>query len=272
MTNEYLEKLKELLIENDLSFDIVPKYEKYFELGKEANMTEEEIISRLPSVESIINELKSAVSTNYAENIINYSMRIKSGIIKKIVIKDSLEFGVKFEVSDNTNINILEDVDFLDISDKKNIVGAKEDKRVELTICIGPNIKFDEFKIKVSSCLIEVDKIVGTSAEIKVVSGNVSFGKIVFDSFYLNLVSGNTQIESIDANNLKISVVSGDIILVNTNNSIGKINTVSGDILIKNSYDTEKIKVSSITGKAKVISKKVNNKVHVIIEDLKNLF
>lgn len=228
--NEYLRNLELMLkaynVENYL--EIVEKYKKRFDLASDADMTEEEAIKMMGSVESVCKKYAGVEETIYYDV---YSLKIDTALAEEIIVKKSEKNGIVIniddELSDRLNINNSERK--INISDRFGKSFFRR-ARGRIFVEIGPNVKFDSFEIKTVSSDVEICDVNSKKYLISTVSGDFNIEKINADEVRINTVSGDLDILRIKSNNLRISTISGDadVSYIDVINAV--FDTISGDI------------------------------------------
>lgn len=228
--NEYLRNLELMLKAHDIEnyAEIVSKYEKRFELARDAGMTEEEAIKMLGSVESVCKKYAGVEETVYYDI---YSLKIDCALASEIIIKKGSKDGIVINIDDDLGdkLNITK-------SDKKIVIADKFGKsffrraRGTILVEIGSNIKFETFEINTVAADVEICEIHTKKFITSTVSGDFDIEKIVADEIKMNTVSGDYDVNRIKTVELRISTISGDadVAFIDCENAI--FDTISGDI------------------------------------------
>lgn len=238
--NEYLANLEKALIANHIDNyqEIVEKYRKRFELAASADMTEEEAIKMMGSVESVVRKYVINNETEYKDT---YSLKLDTALADKIVIKNTEQQGITVNMDEELfeKININRNEKKLTISDKfgKSLFRKARGK---VLIEVGPNVIFDLFSISTVSCDVEICSVNARKYTVQNVSGDYHIERINADEVRLTTVSGDYDILRIKAQNLRISTVSGDVKVsyLDIDNAI--FDTISGDIAVSGRIKTKK--------------------------------
>ena len=105
---EYLKALELALIEKGVSnyLEIVEKYRKRFELASLADMTTEEAIKMMGSIDAVVNKYCDGDKTEYYDV---YTFKLEDALASEIVIrrgeKPGIVINVDEELIDKININ-----------------------------------------------------------------------------------------------------------------------------------------------------------------------
>ncbi len=245
--NEYLTNLEQVLIAYNIDNyqEIVEKYRKRFELAASADMTEEEAIKMMGSVESVAR--KYATNSDETTYTDTYSLKVDTAIVEQVIIKETDKLGIVINIDEDLTdkINISNNDKKITISDKFGKSFFRK-ARGRIFIEVGPNVKFDLFSINTVACDVEICSINAEKYEIKNVSGDYEIERITAEEVRLSTVSGDYDISRIKAKNLRISTVSGDadVSYLDIENAI--FDTISGDIEVSGKILNKK--GSSISG------------------------
>ncbi len=244
---EYLNNLEQVLIayKIDNYQEIVDKYRKRFELATMADMTEEEAIKMMGSVESVVRKYANlSEETTYTDI---YNLKIDNALAEEIIVektnKQGIVINVDEELADRIKINNIDKK--ITISDKFGKSFFRKAKG-RIFIEVGPNIKFDLFEINSVSCDVKICDIEAKTYNLQNVSGDYDIERITAETVRLTTVSGDYDISRIKATDLRISTVSGDAV-VNYLDVVNAIfDTISGDISVSGKIKFKK--GSSISG------------------------
>lgn len=266
MKKVFLNALKDALEENEIENigEILKTYEERFNLGYEAGMTDEEIISMLDDVETIVakNKIKSTDKTG------SYEVDIDLACFSDFKIALSSTAGIHFDLDED----VLKHVE-VEVKDHKASIKTKTKffaKRAKYdgALLIGPDVAFSLFKVSnysgdVDLCDIEADRVEitnisgdisgrdvkGKEATISTVSGDLNFQEVHTDVLVVSAVSGDIFIDEIVAATVKLETVSGDIKIDYAANAKYALSTISGDITIKKGdLELNQVRSSSISG------------------------
>ncbi|MDE5715375.1 MAG: DUF4097 family beta strand repeat-containing protein [Anaeroplasmataceae bacterium] len=270
MKEEYLTKLKEALEqENVKNVDtIVDLYRSRFDLGSEAGMTDEEIISSFKPIEEIANDyIKTDLNEN--EDKSNYVANLDFTIFSDFRIEKKETKGVDFEIDDEA-LKYLE----LKIQNKhiqlkhKNVPFLTKRAKYEGTMYIGPDVSFDSFTIQNVNCDVKVCFIKCEQFDVANVNGDIDFEGIecstkmginnttgdikihnlISVDFKAKTISGDLFIKELCCDTVRLATVSGDIHIENSNSALYSISCVSGDVTIKSDIDLNQVSASSVSG------------------------
>lgn len=271
MKNEYLEELKRELESNNIENkdEIYALYESRFELGYEANMTDEEIIQSLESISDIIEKYKN--NNNENSQLKKFNVSLELSVFSDFNIVRTNQNGITFDIEERalTETEILVEGKNITLKSKGKSGGLFRNKngRYEGTMFIGDSVFFDKLNINLFTCDLESCNLKGNELDISSISGDTMLKELKFDSVKLKTTSGDFEIDKINTkdliltsvsgdcvidfvniNNCKITTVSGDLIIKNSNDAPYSISTVSGDVRIDSGVRLENVKASSVTG------------------------
>ncbi len=222
---EFLNKLKDAARDASIKNNktLLNRYEKRFDLAKEAGFTEEEACEKFGDIDSIIEKYLS--ENEEEEDSVDTEKETKDfAEFKNFTIDISL-------ISDHVNIQLMDNidnpvVDFNDANPDDYTITLSNNffkigftprahfltrwKSNHITINI-PNIVYKEFRISVVSGIYKLPNIRAKKIELKAVSGNYNIDSIYCDTLSINLVSGNVNIETLDCRVLNINDVSGKV-------------------------------------------------------------
>ena len=245
MFEKFIEELTQKAIADGADVDsIVNTYQNRYQLGIEAGMSEEEIVSRFGNVEDIV-KTKQNKQTNQ---------------LKLFRIITPFGGDVTFKTSSDNAINIDMEERALDlyntyISEEKLIIEPlkKESKLfrradTDITISFPETTTFKEVDIKAINCDVD-SKDFGFVCEnfiLNTTSGDCDFVYIKADETEISTVNGDITIDNLFVNSCEINTVSGDIKTKRGAINDLDVSTVNGDISINGKV--EKINSSSISG------------------------
>lgn len=224
--------------------EIVEKYRKRFELAAMADMTTDEAIKMMGSVESVV---KKYVGEEKCEYFDVYTFKIDSALTKNIVVKNVKKNGISITVDDDliSYLNIHHQDNKLTISDKLTKTFFKR-SRGSILVEVGENIKFDKFEISTVASDVEVGQINCIKAVFYTVSGDFDVDKIIAEDILLNSVSGDFNVGRIKTDEIRINTVSGDADVSYIEADKAIFDTISGDISVCGKLKLKR--GSSITG------------------------
>ena len=255
MREEYLANLEKALRENNISDyqEVYKKYEKRYDFGKEASLSDEEIEEKLGSIDDIIENLKKNEIVKVKENIVydlgkSYNLTIKV-VVDDVIIKSdpfASDISFKFEQVKENNYIIKNEEHNVSLTYKEKFFSSPSTKNSGTIYVIVPeNIIFNEVTIAMGASDFTTNELKANKISIKNTSGDFNINFLNADSIELNNVSGDFKITSLKGD-LKLSNISGDI-LIDTFFGNSKISNISGDIVLSgNSQDTLDKKVSKI--------------------------
>lgn len=262
MKYTYLENLKNELhskgiYDND---EIIKKYERRYNLGKEAGLSDEEIEEMLGSPQSVAARIyvenhaeeeitKEAEDSSYNDAIYNVDISTVADDIY-ILFDDIDKVQYENQDADLYNYEIINNENYFRFVFKKSRFLAlyrnsgkikillprrlMDNFRVYSTdgsVRIIGEVKAKRFSLETITGRVEIEKIDTLHCNIKTVSGTASCNKITGDDIIVGTVSGNIGVEYIKSNELRLESVSGSIIINEASASI-KASTVAGNLMV----------------------------------------
>ncbi len=255
MREEYLANLEKALRENNISDyqEVYKKYEKRYDFGKEASLSDEEIEEKLGSIDDIIENLKKNEIVKVKENIVydlgkSYNLTIKV-VVDDVIIKSdpfASDISFKFEQVKENNYIIKNEEHNVSLTYKEKFFSSPSTKNSGTIYVIVPeNIIFNEVTIAMGASDFTTNELKANKISIKNTSGDFNINFLNADSIELNNVSGDFNIEKIITNNIELNNVSGDFKITSLKGDL-KLSNISGDILIDTFFGNSKI--SNISG------------------------
>lgn len=285
MEREFLDELRKKLEEKGIASEkIIEKYQRRFRLGREAQMTDEEIIDLLGGVDSIVEKYVSEEKNAEKEPVFEEPAEQK----KKIVL--DLAYFSEFSIDSVPGSDISFDVEEEALKYIKTEItnsGAsiqsinklkfwnRQNREFSGTMHIGEDALIEMIKIQnvsgdVRSKILKSDAIVitntsgdftidGLSAkEVKItnVSGDFEVEKIASDQLTISTVSGEIELGIVVGGQANLNTVSGDIKIEMAKIDACTADTVSGDITIESAdISEENIKTSAVAGHVSISGK-----------------
>lgn len=255
MREEYLANLEKALRENNISDyqEVYKKYEKRYDFGKEASLSDEEIEKKLGSIDDIIANLKKNETVKVKENIIydlgkSYNLTVKV-VVDDVIIKSdpfASDISFKFEQVKESNYIIKNEETNVSLTYKEKFFSSPSSKNGGTIYVIVPeNIIFNEVTIAMGASDFTANELKANKISIKNTSGDFNINFLNANNIELNNVSGDFNIEKIITNNIELNNVSGDFKITSLKGDL-KLSNISGDILIDTFFGNSKI--SNISG------------------------
>lgn len=271
MKDEYLKNLKEKLEENNINDKdrIYLKYEARYDFGLEAGMSEEDIESKLGSVDSIIEQFKNKV---VVPTIVKEDISIKSTHDDIIFKEDSTidKVKVEFDSISEEFYNVTEEDSKLSISYLENKFLLVNRKEVGLvTILIPSNSKLGDITLYSTSGDVSFDKLECDNFSLRTTSSDVKGTFLTCKTVNLSNVSGDVFISKVISDEGSINTVSGDYKSDYFKGDL-KINTVSGDVIIENYFGT--YKSSTVSGDVIINKNKENSLLSKLNKTINKIF
>lgn len=247
--DEYISELRRALDNNSIAnyTEIVEKYERRFDLGLEAGLSIDEIITMLGSVEDVVTmylskkvDLKDTDFVFDVEDERKYSLNIKTNIADVDIVrgrKEGIVISMDNQTSNNVTVkNIDHKISIEDNFTKSIFVRGNKTIKIE----VGDEVVFDEINISTTSCDLDMCSLIVKELNYKTVSGDASMDKLTTKQVKLYTVSGDIDIDKLLCNEVKMTTVSGDIDIDYLEAKDAFISTVSGDINITGKCQNKK--------------------------------
>ena len=240
MKEQYLEELKKELEEKGVSNKdaIVEKYQKRYDFGIEAGLSDNEIIEMLGNPKDIASRYQKIedIAEEEGKENAGYNLSIRTAvddinIYYRDIDKVHLYFdGINladYQVENNTKTGIL-----------INRRGSEGGLRVlknggKITVEIPLNRVFDKVSIWTASGDHNIEKLKAKSISISAVSGDFDGDYFEAENISFSTVSGDIDVKKIKASKLNLNTVSGDVDIDEVDAPKVNVTTVSGDINIK---------------------------------------
>lgn len=274
MLEIYLEELEKSLAQHNISSSqILEKIKEQIELYEEANLTEEEIIKRLPSIDELIYQNLQVKAAEKQSVLLELDLKSCSDL----VIKSSPNPGISYQIDDDL-------LPYFEIEKLKEKLYIREKSKLfsnkissyDLTILCGPDISFSDININVISTDVSLFFLTINKLRLNVVSGDIYLKDLIISNASISSVSGDLRFVNGSINeDCKLSTVSGDIDMLNTSlNANTSIKTVSGDAILKgNNIDQNKITMSTISGDLQINKQVVGTSLSSKLQNMfKNMF
>ncbi len=243
---EFLENLKKALEENQIdSKDILELYKGRFDIGYEAGMNDEEIISAFDTIEQIILKYKDH------ESLKTMNLDIDLLFFSDFVICNSNSKGLHLTVDEGVKeyITITQNDSELKIKPHSNLGRNKKYKKYDGRLEIGSDVVFDSINISNLSCDIKCGNLTSNQMTISNVSGDINLNEVkVQENIIVTNTSGDISFKKLTVPNAKISTISGDIKFAEVVLDKMDLETVSGNITIDYCNEEAQYTVSSVSG------------------------
>lgn len=234
MKKDYLKKLEAELIYNNIKNkdEILDKYEKRYDFGLEAGLTEQKVEEMLGTPQEIISELNEEYLAN----------------------DDIVDLSDKYEIDINTLSDNIEFVESMDDKVHVELIGVDENHYVIKKTDSKLDIKYKKSKFfslnRKKNAIIKVEipknQIFG-DVVLATGSGDISLDEIRCDLFRVNVVSSDIKLNDIDCKKFHCHTVTGDILIDTLTTKSMKLDTVSGDIKFEFAV-AEKAVIDSVSG------------------------
>lgn len=235
--DEYIEKLNDYCKEHNIEPDqYVAKVKNYFELGKQIDLTDQQIIQRLGTVEELVNtEQKDYVITVKDDDQMNFDkpeLSIEMPFDVDVIIESNNNNEVSIDYDDDKLSNYIQ----LSVSKKAIDLSAKgahlKNIDGEITLSLPDNLSYKSVRISTVSGDIDCDDygFICDKFKLESVSGDCNFKFIKAEDVSFDIVSSDTTVENLDCQYCKLNSVNGDITIEKSIIDHLKVNTVSGDV------------------------------------------
>ena len=258
MKEKYLARLKEELEDRGIYDNalVISKYERRYNLGKEAGLTDFEIEEMLGTptevAEKIYIDNMNNESSKYAEETYeNFKATISTVSDNITIVFDDIDKPY-YEVNnvDLNNYNIINNPDefkfafikmkflalYRTVGNIKIYLPYSHMNSIAINstsgnITIENNAISKYFTLETISGNVKTDNIESQEMNIKTVSGNVSCKTLVATNAFCSTVSGDYSVEFVKSNVLNLESISGSIIIKEADSSINAT-SISGNIMV----------------------------------------
>lgn len=245
MKNEYLKKLEAELIYNNIKNkdEILDKYEKRYDFGIEAGLSEKKVEDMLGTPQEIIEELKN----------------------EEIDFDDVVDLSDKYDIEISTLSDNIEFVKSVDCGVHVELVGVdgnnyiinKTDSRLEIKYKKTKFFSLNRKKNAIIKIEIPDGQIFGNIV-LSTTSGDIKLDAIKCDIFKVNIVSSDISLEDIDCNRFHCHTVTGDVLVDTLTAKEMSIDTVSGDVKFEFAV-AEKAIIDSVSGDVIITDGKIGS-------------
>jgi len=272
---EFLKELNALLVDEAIinKEEVMLKYTRFFEIGSQAGMSDEEIIATLGTPLEILKKLKGQRKepSNHETKDLFYNLDIDGTMCDNVCMKKTNTEKIIINIDEELKpyLDVFQSENTIKIASKKGF--QKNHPLGDIEIEYGSNVHFG--KIKISSVTgdielgdaLDVDRLLlnavtgdikvnsvnkarsGEMVRIGTVSGDITCEDLNFDEAIINTVNGDFNVSSLNCHNATLTTVNGDgkIMHILAENVIAS--TVNGDIFLMGKINNKKI--SSVNGK-----------------------
>lgn len=286
--------------------ELMKKYEKWYDLGLESGLNEDEIMNRLNNDADIQEGKPNYSFKNFANNVKeHFESKDVTGYNVTINLVDEdveITYGddpcalVSFEDVNPNDYQVTSDTSNLIVERKSSafkIFRKKTGGKVFVTLprisinilsidTVSGDLSVDDIEanevvLNTVNGDYDIDSLKGSTVTINTVSGDFTINEIYATEAVLECVNGDIKIKFLKTGNVEFSAVNGDVEVERLEANSASGNTVNGDILI-NSSNVE-VDATSINGdvtvndvKADNVSAKVSREVNDALSGLKDMF
>jgi hypothetical protein len=264
--NEYLKSLVAALKNNGINdvADIVAKYDKRFDLAKEAGFSEEEAIAKFGTPEEVAKtyvkkpiEPENASEKDQGDNaLLNCEFNLVSDDIDLSYKEGLSEPEVDFNDANPDYYEITKTPNYFELVLKpkaQDFLNSLKHSHLKVMLPVGRTI--GDIKIEVVSSKVTVSKLIAKSIKFSGVSGRIEADDLRADSMNLTIVSGGLNVKNLTADTVRLSMVSGNSDFGCAEIKTLRANSISGNVTIHSGH-VDVSSISSITGKIINISEK----------------
>lgn len=254
---EYLDELKKELTEkkaNNID-ETVAKYDKRFDLAKEAGFSEEETIAKFGTPKEVADKeasrpvVQAEVVGDDAPKSFNLNLDVCSDSLTVEFVEGLKETSVDFAGADSNRYTIEKDKDHFSLRYKNRFTGffkGKDGGAIKVSVPSG--LKIDEFKAGVVSGSLNIPLIQANSIFVNSVSGTIDIGDVSAESVNLHNVSGKSHFAKVICSTFYFDTISGNSTIDYGQIKLAKIDSVSGSVSILKGH-IGSTKVSALSGK-----------------------
>ena len=261
MKKDYLERLSKELDKRNVSNkdEILKKYEKRYDFGKESGMSDSEIEEMLKKPEDVAKEFsknydkkdekKDEVKTNIQIKVLGDDIYFRTAKDDRVhILCDELDrslYTIRNSTSEGLVISFLND----------RYLSLNRKKAGKFIIEIPEGRKFNEVKISTNSGDIVLGSLKCNYISLTTTSGDISVNEVVSPRTNVQTVSGDLIAKSLSAKDINLSTVSGDLSALKVRGNL-KVSTVSGDVKI-GTFNGQ-YKVSNVSGDVFINGTQIN--------------
>jgi DUF4097 and DUF4098 domain-containing protein YvlB len=261
MKEKYLEELEIALDERNIlnKNEILTKYERRYNLGKEAGLTDADIEDMLGSPIDVANKISvegfNDTSNKEANEEVNEKSNFEVNVSTvadniQIIFEDITKPYYETNNIDLYNYEITETNEEFSFKFKKMrflalyrnsgsviihlpkwYMTSMEVKSTDGHIDIKGNVLAKDFTVEAISGYIRVEDIDSTYINIKTVSGKASCNNVISHDAVFGTVSGGIAVKYVKSDDLRLESISGQIIIEEANASINAT-TISGNVMV----------------------------------------
>ena len=245
--DNFFEELKSELDKNNLDYSILDKYKRQALLGKEAGLSDKEILKRFGSPHEIVmNYINNEQNKKEYKEISLNLVSLDKSIIETVegnsikVLYSSDEVKDLYEIEDTSSAFTLEP--------KRKIKALRQCKGA-IKVQIGKNIVIKNLEINLVNKNNDFTSFTNFVDELEIhsVNGKINITSLNANSIQLSFVSGEVLINKIKAKSLDIDNVSSTIEVLNLEVKELDVSNVSGEV---NLYgEAESSDYSNVSGK-----------------------
>ncbi len=237
--------------------EIKATYKSRFELGREAGLSENDIVARFGTVDDIIKVYEERhIQKNYAKVKAN-SIVIDSSINGIITFTYGQGDKMYYALTDETYFDVTTTGDSLTIKSKFDI----KKRTANIIVYIPYNLTLKTLNINAPSAKVDFDgvRLQAEEARLRTLSGSYSIKSLIAKDCRLETVSGNILVGELLADTLHISSITGDVEVKNINVEKASFSSLSGNMSLTGHVGTPK--VTTLSGEVTVNTVKVGKSI-----------
>ncbi len=277
--DKYLEELEKYCTANNIdSVPIVEKIKSRFELGKEAGLTEEEIIERLGDYSAYVSNEPKEQPLTFSESSMEYDYKSL-----EINLVGNVDLTVCNSDDDTIHIDMdeeLEDIYELLVDDDKIVLRSKNQHGCfnningDIELCLPNNLTYQTVSINDVNGDIDCDDygFVCQNCYIETVNGDLSFAYIKSEICKISTVSGDIDIGNLFSEKTQIDTVNGDVEISKGKTTALDASSVNGDINFNGIVDV--VNSSTVNGditiNKKIVSQTVSEAINNALKTFKS--
>ncbi|MDO4378832.1 MAG: DUF4097 family beta strand repeat-containing protein [Erysipelotrichia bacterium] len=277
--DKYLEELEKYCADKNIdSTPIIEKIKSRFELGKEAGLTEEEIIERLGDYSDYVCDNSKELPLKFSESSAEYDYKSL-----EIHLVGNVDLKVCDSDDDKIHVNMdeeLEDIYELLVENDKIILHSKNHHGCfnnidgDIELFLPNNLTYQSVNIEDVNGDIDCDDygFVCQNCHIETVNGDLSFAYIKSDSCKISTVSGDIDIDNLFSEKTQIDSVNGDVEVSKGKTNTLDVSSVNGDINFNGIVDIVNSSTvnGDITVNKKIVSQTISDAINNAFKTFKS--
>jgi hypothetical protein len=283
---EYLKNLENELISHNIQNvdSIMKKYAKSFEIAEAADISVEETIERLGTIDEVVgryslrgNDDSNNQNSGDKKSSKKYRLKIsgvpadnvsiKYGNVNHIIVDIDGELENKIDIEKNDNSLVITGKEKDGTTRVVKGKAVYNDDEYTATGDINIEIPFGTFSTSLKNYItdgnIKIEIPYDTEFSdflISLAMTDIYLDEIKAENFILKTINGDASIKKVEADNIKLGAVNGDIKVDKITGDNICFSTVSGDLAIER-VKANLVKISVVTGDCKINNIKLTGRI-----------